>query len=113
MQNFATLLTLNKSEKTPLFLQISNAISDNIRRGVLVAGAQLPGTRALAESLGIHRKTVVAAYEELLAQGWIETKASSGTFVSNKLPEMKPLALQKNAVAGDQLYSQSWFCLPQ
>lgn len=95
MQTFANLLSIDKSEKTPLFLQISTAISDNIRRGVILAGAQLPGTRALAESLGIHRKTVVAAYEELLAQGWIETKASSGTFVSNKLPEMKPLSLQK------------------
>ena len=95
MRNFATLLTINKLEKTPLFLQISTAISDNIRRGVILAGAQLPGTRALADSLGVHRKTVVAAYEELLAQGWLETKASSGTFVSDKLPELKPMALRK------------------
>ncbi|NUN99565.1 MAG: PLP-dependent aminotransferase family protein [Saprospiraceae bacterium] len=96
MLTFASLLTINKSEKTPLFLQISTAISDQIRRGVIPAGSQLPGTRALAESLGIHRKTVVAAYEELLAQGWLETKASSGTFVSHKLPELRPKALQKN-----------------
>mgnify|MGYP001460831577 CR=1 FL=1 len=96
MLSFASLIVLDKSDKTPLFLQISTTISDHIRRGLIPAGAQLPGTRTLAETLSVHRKTVVAAYEELLAQGWIATRASSGTYVSDKLPEIRPVAFRKN-----------------
>ena len=48
----------------------------------------------MATMLGLHRKTVVAAYEELLAQGWLETQSSRGTFVSEKLPEIKPRPLE-------------------
>ncbi len=55
----------------------------------MVSGAHLPGTRVLAVTLGVHRKTVIAAYDELMAQGWIETQTTKGTFVSRKLPEVK------------------------
>jgi GntR family transcriptional regulator/MocR family aminotransferase len=70
-----------------------------IRRGVIQPGTKLPGTRALAEALEVHRKTVVAAFEELHAQGWIETFPSRGTFVSRVLPEVSPQKLaQKQAL---------------
>lgn len=48
----------------------------------------------MADYLGLYGKTVIAAYDELLAQGWLETKSSSGTFVSHKLPEAQPEALR-------------------
>ena len=91
---FINLIQVNKSLKTPIFIQIAGALTENIRKGMIPVGARLPGTRALADHLGVHRKTVIAAYDELLAQGWLETKSSSGTFVSHKLPEAKPESLR-------------------
>src|SRR5688572_15947494 len=58
----------------PLFVQIARAVSDDIRRGRLHKGTRLPGTRTLAEKLGVHRNTVLAAYEELRAEGWLTTR---------------------------------------
>ncbi len=98
MLPYSTLLSIDKTSKTPIFLQIASGLTENIRRGTIQAGTQLPGTRTMAESLGLHRKTVVAAYDELLAQGWLETQNSRGTFVSQKLPEIIPIAFKKNTL---------------
>jgi GntR family transcriptional regulator / MocR family aminotransferase len=70
----------------PLFLRIGKAVTDAIKRGRLVAGDPLPSTRALAEQLGVHRKTVVAAYRELAREGWLTTTPAVGTSVSHDLP---------------------------
>ena len=70
----------------PRFLAIARALSDDIRRGVHVAGARLPSSRTLARDLGVHRNTVLAALAELEAQGWITTAPARGTFVSAALP---------------------------
>lgn len=70
----------------PLFLRIGKAVTDAIKRGRLVAGDALPSTRALAEQLGVHRKTVVAAYRELEREGWLTTTPAVGTSVSHDLP---------------------------
>jgi GntR family transcriptional regulator / MocR family aminotransferase len=94
MLPYASLISIDKSLKAAVFLQVAGSLSDNIRQGIIPVGAQLPGSRAMATLLGLHRKTVVAAYEELLAQGWLETQSSRGTFVSEKLPEMKPKPLE-------------------
>jgi GntR family transcriptional regulator / MocR family aminotransferase len=74
---------------------------DNIKTGMIPKGMKLLGTRAMAETLGVHRQTVVAAYDELTAQGWIETKASRGTFVSQNIPHVKPVLLDKSLVQND------------
>jgi len=102
MLPFSTFISIDQSAKTPVFLQIAASLTESIRRGVIVPGARLPGTRALSETLGVHRKTVVAAYDELLAQGWLETQHSRGTFVSQKLPEIKPQAWGKNAAPANR-----------
>jgi GntR family transcriptional regulator / MocR family aminotransferase len=70
----------------PLFLRIGKSVTDAIKRGRLVAGDALPSTRALAEQLGVHRKTVVAAYRELEREGWLATTPAVGTRVSYDLP---------------------------
>src|ERR1700742_4345107 len=67
-------------------VQIVQAIIEEIRRGRLTPGSPLPGTRELAEDLGVNRKTVVLAYDELTAQGWLSPEKSRGTFVSSELP---------------------------
>lgn len=75
-----------------VYLQISELIAAEIRRGRLQPGTALPGTRELAKQLGVNRKTAVLAYEELLAQGWLESQTTRGTFVSSRLPESSPTA---------------------
>jgi GntR family transcriptional regulator/MocR family aminotransferase len=71
----------------PMFQRIARAVVDDIRRGRLVAAQRLPGSRALADELGVHRNTVLAALAELQAQGWIVTHPARGTFVAASLPE--------------------------
>jgi GntR family transcriptional regulator/MocR family aminotransferase len=85
-------LQLDASGGEPLFLQISRAITGDIQRGRLRPGVRLPGTRTLAESLDVHRNTVIAAYAELTSEGWIESSRASGTFVARSLPTVRPRA---------------------
>ncbi|WP_394828956.1 PLP-dependent aminotransferase family protein [Pendulispora albinea] len=83
--------TLELPESTlPLFLRIAHAITDSIRSGRLREGEDLPSTRALSNQLGVHRKTVVAAYAELRAQGLVISERARGTFVARDLPPSPP-----------------------
>lgn len=70
-----------------MFVQVAAAISDDIRRGALRGGDRLPSTRALAAQFTVNRNTIVAAYDELVAQGWAVTRGPRGTFVCDTLPE--------------------------
>ena len=79
-------LEMEPSHGGPLFLAIAEAITRDITRGRLRPGARLPGTRALARELGVHRNTVDAAYQELLTQGWLQAEPARGTFVAQDLP---------------------------
>jgi GntR family transcriptional regulator/MocR family aminotransferase len=79
-------ITLDREAAQPAYLQIAHAIMDGIKRGRLAPGSALPGTRELAELVGVNRKTAQQAYEELLAQGWLTAEAKRGTFVSAALP---------------------------
>lgn len=71
----------------PLARQIVQAIVGEIRRGRIAPGSPLPGSRELAKALDVNRKTVVVAYDELAAQGWLSMEKTRGTFVSSALPE--------------------------
>lgn len=84
------LIKIDRASDASIYLQINNALIHLIKNGILESGLKLPGSRSLAEDLGVHRKTVVAAYDELISQGWIITIPSKGTFVSDQLPEVKP-----------------------
>ncbi len=72
--------------------QIARAISDGIVRGRLRAGERIPGSRPLANVIGVHRNTVLAAVETLRSEGWIETSRARGTFVAEHIPEPPPRA---------------------
>lgn len=74
-----------------LYARIAEAIVDDIRRGVLRAGDRLPSTRELAAQLAVNRNTIVAAYDDLVAQGWIATGGARGTRVLADLPVPAPL----------------------
>ncbi|AKV04280.1 Transcriptional regulator, GntR family domain / Aspartate aminotransferase [Labilithrix luteola] len=66
--------------------QLTRALIHEIQRGRLPPGSMLPGSRTLADQLGVNRKVVVAAVDELVAQGWLETRPASGTRVAALLP---------------------------
>jgi GntR family transcriptional regulator / MocR family aminotransferase len=66
----------------PLYRQVQDQLIGEILRGGATAGARLPSLRRLAKDLGVSRITVEAAYEALAAQGLIEARARSGTFVT-------------------------------
>src|ERR1700690_4002276 len=72
--------------RNPVFQQIAQAICGDIRRGRLRPGDALPGSRSLAQTLGVHRNTVLAAYRELEAEGWT-TAGQRTTRVAADLPE--------------------------
>src|SRR4051794_29967363 len=64
-------------------IRLQAALRDAIRRGQVTPGTRLPSTRALAFDLGLSRGTIVDAYAQLAAEGWITTIAASGTFVND------------------------------
>jgi GntR family transcriptional regulator/MocR family aminotransferase len=70
----------------PLYLRIADAVAAAIRRGRVRAGERLPSTRELAKQLGVHRKTVGAAYTELMSQGLVATAHGRTTMVARALP---------------------------
>lgn len=74
----------------PLYLQIVHALIHEIERGRLRSGHFLPSSRELAQSLGVNRKTVVLAYEDLIAQGWLSSSSTRGTVVADSLPMTRP-----------------------
>ncbi|GFE74054.1 PLP-dependent aminotransferase family protein [Novosphingobium sp. TCA1] len=71
---------------TPIYMQIIHALIRDIETGRLLSGTYLPSSRELAAALGVNRKTVVLAYEDLIAQGWLSTEGTRGTMVSRSLP---------------------------
>jgi len=88
MARWELAIELDQRKRVPLYLQIARAISEDVRRGRLHPGDLLPGTRTLARTLDVQRMTVVAAFDELLAEGWIETYPARGTVVSAGLPDL-------------------------
>lgn len=90
MERFRDLIKIDRSSKVSVYLQITNTIILLVRNGRLQKGAKLPGSRKLGDWLAVNRMTVVAAYNELQAQGWIEHKLRKGSFVRSELPEFMP-----------------------
>jgi len=72
------LIDVDRDASLPPFLQIARSLTADIQRGRLRPGDRLPGSRRLAESLEVHRNTVLAALAELTAEGWIETAPGRG-----------------------------------
>ena len=70
-----------------MYRQLYDKLRRAILDGRLRAGAKLPSTRGLAQELAIARNTVMGAYEQLLAEGYLEGKTGSGTYVARTLPE--------------------------
>ena len=71
----------------PLYRQIYEAVRGSILSGEFASGKRLPASRLLAQQLGVSRMTVINAYDQLFAEGYLEGRTGSGTFVASQLPE--------------------------
>lgn len=97
MQLIKELIVTDKASRTPVYLQITQAIIQNIHQGKFRKGLRFPGTRRIAELLKVNRMTVVAAFEELELQGWIEMLPRKGAFVKVDPPILFPKKLNDEA----------------
>jgi GntR family transcriptional regulator/MocR family aminotransferase len=74
---------LDRASRTPLARQIYMQVRIAVLSGALRAGTRVPSSRAMASKLGVARASVVSAYEQLLAEGYVESRHGSGTFISD------------------------------
>lgn len=87
----------------PIYQQIYENLRGAILIGQLKRGTKLPSTRSLADELGVSRNTVLNAYDQLTAEGYLHTVEGKGTFVTHALPEdlsVPDAAAPKNGSAG-------------
>ncbi|MCY4061923.1 MAG: GntR family transcriptional regulator, partial [Chloroflexi bacterium] len=75
-------VTLERQGEVPLYRQLIQQIRAQIDSGDLPAGARLPASRSLARQLNLSRISVVNAYSELRAAGYLSAQAGRGTFVT-------------------------------
>ncbi len=78
------LLSIDRSAPVPLFRQICECVARLVDDALLVPGTRLPPTRQFAESLAVHRSTVIRAYRELRALGYLESRPGSYSTVRRR-----------------------------
>src|SRR4051794_17696798 len=81
------VLGIDPARPEPLHRQLYGGLRAAILEQRLKPGARLPSTRALATTLGLARNTVHGAYDQLLAEGYLETRHGAGTYVAASLPD--------------------------
>ena len=84
---FLPAIALDRKSSLPLYQQLYESIRQAVLQGTLKKGLRLPSTRYLATELEISRNIVVLAFEQLLAEGYLQAHTGAGTFVSHTLPE--------------------------
>ncbi|MNH99846.1 HTH-type transcriptional regulatory protein GabR [compost metagenome] len=82
-------IQLDEQSEKAIYLQIADAIINDIHSGRLKAGDALPGSRNLAQRLKVNRNTIVEALSVLLIEGWLVSRERQGTFVASTLPDFK------------------------
>ena len=107
-------IPIERSSTKPLTRQIYEHIRTQILCGILQGGAQLPSTRELAANLHLSRNVILEAYDQLLAEGYLESRAGSGTYVAEGIrfekgqsePDIPP-ALSPVPSRRDSSYSET------
>ena len=104
-------LPLDRTSPVPLFRQLYAQVKEATLRGTLSAGMQLPPTRQLAMLLGVSRQTVMNAYDQLTAEGYLSGTVGKGTFISSHLPiavrEPAPRGLLRPLSARGEAYARA------
>jgi len=72
---------IDQDSALPVYRQIADAVRQAAQEGRLEVGHRLPPTRDLARQLGVNRHTVIAAYEALASEGWVQSHTGKGTFL--------------------------------
>jgi GntR family transcriptional regulator / MocR family aminotransferase len=89
VQSTSTLdFGVDRQDSEPFQDQIARQVRELVLGGRLKPNSRLPSTRGLAEQLGVARATVVEAYEQLISEGYLETRQGSGTVVAAQLPDV-------------------------
>src|SRR5438105_4829097 len=81
------LISVREDAPIPLYQQIYDHLHTAILSGRLGPGTRLPSSRALAQHVGVSRNTVTESYDQLLSEGYLESRVGAGTFVCRELPE--------------------------
>ncbi|QBG37177.1 PLP-dependent aminotransferase family protein [Litorilituus sediminis] len=105
MKSFS--LKLDSDTNIAKYLKIAQAIRQAIKQGQLKPKESLPSARHLAVQIGVNRHTIMAAYNELIAQGWLEAKPRSGYKVVEHLPIEASQALASKNRLSDNGHSTS------
>lgn len=98
--------TRGRSAAVPLHRQLYEQLRTAVLGGQLPPGARLPSSRGLAEELRISRNTVLGAFEQLYAEGYVEGRQGSGTYVTRSLPGELLSARTHEPVAGGHTLSR-------
>jgi GntR family transcriptional regulator/MocR family aminotransferase len=93
------VLAVDRTSDRPLYRQIYDGYRDAIVERRLRPGQRLPSTRSLASELQISRLPVLTAFDQLLAEGYFETRIGAGTFVASALPDEPFSAAARSAPA--------------
>lgn len=94
---------IDRQSAVPIYRQLDGALRRLILDGTLRSSQKLPSTRELAGDLGVSRITVKSVYEQLLAEGYVQAKTGSGTYVTEALGlEKTPKLTRKNTAAAER-----------
>ena len=93
------LQRIDRQAGTPVNRQLYQVIREAILTHVLAGGLQLPSSRDLARELKMSRNTVTYAYDQLVAEGFLETRVGAGTFVADTVPDEIPEVASGTATA--------------
>jgi GntR family transcriptional regulator/MocR family aminotransferase len=108
------MLHLDLDRRGALNQQVGRALKAAILEGRLAHGTRLPSSRALALALGVARNTVVDAYEQLLAEGMLESRTGAGTFVAMHVARSASAADADTRIARLSRYgARALACEPQ
>jgi GntR family transcriptional regulator / MocR family aminotransferase len=107
------VLNLDRAGALPPSLQIARLLVQDIQRGRLRPGDRLPGSRRLAANLRVHRNTVLAAFSELIAEGWIETAPGRGTFITREMPTRRGRPFSRRLGVRARMPARVAFTLPE
>lgn len=92
LQSALLALSLDRDSPQPLHAQLTEALRALILTGRAHPGTRLPASRQLAQDLSVSRQTTLTALDQLIAEGYLETRIGAGTFVARDLPHLSPPA---------------------